>query len=112
MTTTSSFMSNRAWWVSVVVSLRTRVVMLGSACTLTGCVFGEYVVLRLHYRVTGEPALGVVPLRRRIASGAGSERLRRRVVFNLRAPPTAAVFESLGVLHHKVDVVQRRGHGR
>src|SRR5208337_4689141 len=71
---------------------------------------GEDVVLRLHDRVAGEPALGVVLLRRRVRSVAGPEGLGRGIILEFGISPSAAIRKPFAVLHHEVDVVQPSGH--
>src|SRR3982750_1563528 len=64
------------------------------------------VIVRLRYGMAREPALGVVPLRRRASGRAGLERIGRGVVIEHRPSPTAAVGEPLAVLLHDVHVDQ------
>src|SRR6516165_6132848 len=66
----------------------------------------ENVVSRLRPRVACEPALGVVPLRRRSSRGAGLERIGGGVVIEHGISPPAAVREPLAVLYHEVHVQQ------
>src|SRR5947207_621118 len=67
-------------------------------------VCSEDVILRLHYRMAPEPALGVVAQR--------LERVGRGVIVELAVSPPAAVREPLAVFHHEIDVVQGVRHRR
>src|SRR5215831_20247964 len=75
-------------------------------------VFREHVISCLHDRVTREPTLGVVALRRLGVLAGRRERVGRGVVEERTPSPSAAVREPLAVLHHEVDVVQASRHGR
>ena len=66
-------------------------------------VIRENVISCLRHRVAREPALGVVPLRRLVSQGAGSERIRCSVIEEDGPSPPAAVREPLAVLYHEVD---------
>src|SRR6478736_2752779 len=69
-------------------------------------VIRENVISRLRSRMAREPALGVVPLRRRASCGAGLERIGRGVVVEHGPSPSAAVREPLAVLLHEIYVQQ------
>src|SRR5260370_40751953 len=68
-------------------------------------VLGENVILGLHDRVTREPALGVVRLRRLVGLGAGRERTGRGGIIERGPCPSAAGRAPLAVLHHVVLVM-------
>jgi hypothetical protein len=56
-------------------------------------VFRENVVPVFHNRVTTEPTLGIVALRRLIRSGTGGESIGCGVIVEYRIAPSAAVRE-------------------
>ena len=70
------------------------------------------VISRLRFRVTREPALGVVPLRRGASHRAGLECIGRGIVIEYGISPSAAVPEPLAILHHEVYVQQLTVHRR
>src|ERR1051325_3808621 len=75
-------------------------------------VIRENVVSGLRSGVAREPALGIVPLRRRANRGPGCERIGRGIVIEHGVSPSAAVRESLAVFDHEVHVDQVARHGR
>src|SRR5262245_35156429 len=75
-------------------------------------VIREHVISCLHYRVACESALGIVSLRWVAGQGTGRERVGRGVIVEHGISPSTAILEPLAVLHHEVDVMQRRWHRR
>jgi len=68
-------------------------------------VFRENVIFALYNRMTREPALRVVRLRRLVSQAAGPEGIGRGVILELGISPAAAVREPFNVLHHEVHVM-------
>jgi hypothetical protein len=75
-------------------------------------VIGENVIVCLHYRLAREPALGVVLLRWLVFQVGGPERIGGRVIFERAVTPSAALHESLAVLHHEINVMLGARHRR
>src|SRR5580658_117762 len=72
----------------------------------------ENIVLRLSHRMAGEAAPGVVSLWRLILQSAGSERIRRGIIFKLGISPSTTVREPLAILQHEISIMLGARHQR
>ena len=63
---------------------------------------GENVILCLHYRMAREPAI--------CAATNGLERIGRGVIVKLGVSPVAALWKSLTIPDHEIDVMQGAWH--